>query len=43
MDMFVDRIFKDVYIFEYSLHNNYEFMKNKLSGNSEDESELEFF
>ena len=43
MDMFVDRIFKDVYVFEYSLKSNIEFMKNKLLGKDEDESELEFF
>jgi len=45
MDMFVDRIFKDVYVFEHSLQSNIEFMKNSLSGKSEDEddSELEFF
>ncbi|WP_457749944.1 hypothetical protein [Sulfurimonas sp.] len=45
MDMFVDRIFKDVYIFEYSLKNNIEFMKNTLSGTlqEDDESELDFF
>lgn len=45
MDMFVDRIFKDVYIFEDSLKNNIEFMKNRLEGKSEDKdkSELEFF
>jgi len=45
MDMFVDRIFKDVYVFEHSLQNNIEFTKNKLSGRSEDDddSDLEFF
>ncbi len=45
MDMFVDRIFKDVYVFKHSLKNNIEFMQNKLKGRSEDEdeSELEFF
>ena len=45
MDMFVDRIFKDVYVFKHSLQNNIEFMENKLKGKSEDEdeSELEFF
>ena len=44
MDMFVDRIFKDVHIFEDSLENNIGFMKNKLSGTTEeDASELEFF
>jgi len=45
LDMFVDRIFKDVYIFEHSLQNNIEFTKNRLSGKSEDDddSDLEFF
>jgi len=45
MDMFVDRIFKDVYLFKDSLDNNMKFMKSKLEGKSEDEdySELEFF
>jgi len=45
MDMFVDRLFKDVYVFKHSIKNNIEFMKNKLEGKSEDEdkSELEFF
>ena len=45
MDMFVDRIFKDVYIFEHSLKSNIEFMENALAGNNEDEdkSELDFF
>ncbi len=45
MDMFVDRIFKDVYIFKDSLDNNMQFMKSKLEGKSEDEddSELDFF
>ncbi|MEN4054040.1 hypothetical protein [Sulfurimonas sp. NWX79] len=45
MDMFVDRIFKDVYVFEHSLKNNIDFMQNVLKGKSEDEdeSELEFF
>jgi len=45
MDMFVDRIFKDVYLFKDSLDNNMQFMKAKLEGKNEDEddSELEFF
>jgi len=45
MDMFVDRIFRDVCLFKDSLDNNMEFMKSKLEGKSEDEdeSELEFF
>jgi len=43
MDMFVDRIFKDVYVFEHSLQNNIEFMEDTFAGKNEDESELEFF
>ena len=44
MDMFVDRLFKDVYIFEHSLENNIKFMKNALTPDTNnDESELEFF
>ncbi|ADN09023.1 hypothetical protein Saut_0974 [Sulfurimonas autotrophica DSM 16294] len=45
LDMFVDRIFKDVYIFEHSLENNIIFMKSQLEGKEDDEdnSELEFF
>jgi hypothetical protein len=44
LDMFVDRIFKDVYVFEHSLENNIEFMKNKLQGSEEEDSgELDFF
>ena len=45
MDMFVDRIFKNVYLFKDSLDSNMQFMKSKLQGESEDadESELEFF
>jgi len=44
MDMFVDRIFKDVYVFEYSLKSNIDFMKAELSGsNNEDDSEVDFF
>ena len=43
MDMFVDRIFKDVYVFEHSLQNNIDFMKNRLDGNENNASELEFF
>ncbi len=45
MDMFVDRIFKDVYVFEYSLKDNIEFMKNTLLGTTQenDESEIDFF
>lgn len=44
MDMFVDRIFQDVYIFEHSLENNIEFMKLNLFPNeNKDTSELDFF
>ena len=44
MDMFVDRIFKDVYIFEHSLENNIDFLKNELRGSGEEDAgELEFF
>ncbi len=44
MDMFVDRIFKDVQVFEHSLENNIEFMKSTLkSKKDKDSSELEFF
>ena len=45
MEMFVDRVFRDVYIFQHSLENNLKFMKDAISSNSEeeDDSELEFF
>jgi len=43
IDMFVDRIFRDVYIFKDSLQNNITFMKNTLSGIEEEEGELDFF
>ncbi len=43
LDMFVDRIFKDVYIFQDSLKNNIEFMKNILAGKNKDGGELIFF
>ncbi|WP_456323915.1 hypothetical protein [Hydrogenimonas sp.] len=43
MDMFVDRIFKDVYVFEYSLKNNIEFMQNQLQGTKEESGEIDFF
>lgn len=44
LDMFVDRVFKDVYIFEHSLQSNIDFMKNTFDGidNSSD-GDLEFF
>lgn len=44
MDMFVDRIFQDVNIFEHSLENNIEFMKLSLFPEQiEDKSQLDFF
>lgn len=43
LDMFVDRIFKDVYVFEHSLKSNISFLKNTLLDIEEVESELEFF
>lgn len=44
MDMFVDRIFQDVAIFEHSLENNIEFMKlNLFPEANEDKSQLDFF
>jgi len=44
MDMFVDRIFKDVHVFEHSLKSNIEFMQNRLEGRDEFEGgELDFF
>jgi len=43
MDMFVDRIFKDVFIFEHSLKSNIEFMKSHLNGEQENEGEIDFF
>jgi len=43
MEMFVDRVFKDVYIFQHSFENNLKFMKDAMLLNDEDDSELEFF
>ncbi len=44
IDMFVERIFNDVYVFEHSLQNNIIFMKNKLDNKiEEDKDDLEFF
>jgi transcriptional regulator of heat shock response len=43
MEMFVDRVFRDVYIFHHSFDNNLRFMKDAISLNEEDDSELEFF
>lgn len=43
VEYFVDRIFKDVYVFQDSLLSNINFMENKLVGSTEDNSELHFF
>lgn len=43
VEYFVDRIFKDVYVFKDSLLNNITFMENKLKGSIDDDSELHFF
>ncbi len=43
MNMFVDRIFKDVQLFEYSLQDNIKFMKNQLQGSENSEGEVDFF
>ena len=43
MDMFVDRISKDVQVFEHSLQSNIEFMKNGLQGSDKNMGNLEFF
>jgi len=43
LDMFVDRIFKDVCVFEHSLESNIEFLKNTLDGKDEDAGEIDFF
>lgn len=43
LDMFVDRIFKDVYVFRESLKSNIDFMKNTLEGTNQDDGELDFF
>jgi response regulator RpfG family c-di-GMP phosphodiesterase len=45
MEMFVDRVFRDVYIFHHSFENNLGFMKSAISLKDEenDDSELEFF
>lgn len=42
-DIFVERLFSDVTIFQYSLQSNIEFMKNALHGIEKDTSELSFF
>jgi hypothetical protein len=43
MDIFVDRIFQDVYLFEASLQNNIEFMKNNLFLDMDRDSKVDFF
>lgn len=43
VEYFVDRIFKDVHVFEDSLLSNINFMENKLAGCGDDDSELHFF
>jgi len=45
LNMFVDRVFKDVYLFEHSLENNIIFFKSSLEGKEDDEdnSKLDFF
>lgn len=43
VEYFVDRIFKDVHVFQDSLLSNINFMENKLVGATEDSSELHFF
>lgn len=45
MDIFVDRIFQDVHLFEDSLKNNIDFMKKHLFSTNEQENDgdLEFF
>lgn len=42
-DFFINRIFSDVYVFEHSLENSIEFMKNTLEKHEETQSKLEFF
>lgn len=42
-NFFVNRIFSDVYIFEHSLKNSIEFMKNRLENREDTTSALEFF
>lgn len=45
MEMFVERVFRDVYIFQHSFENNLKFMIDVLASDNqgEDDSELEFF
>ncbi|MDD5051282.1 MAG: hypothetical protein PHO27_00960 [Sulfuricurvum sp.] len=42
-DFFINRIFSDVYVFEHSLDNSIEFMKNHLESRADTQSEMEFF
>lgn len=42
-NFFVNRIFSDVYVFEHSLKNSIEFMKNRLENREDTASALEFF
>lgn len=42
-NFFVNRLFSDVYVFEHSLENSIEFMKNRLEKREDTMSELEFF
>lgn len=42
-NFFVNRVYSDVYVFEHSLENSIEFMKNRLSHNEDILSDLEFF
>lgn len=42
-NFFVNRIFSDVYVFEHSLKNSIEFMKNRLENREDNTSVLEFF
>ena len=43
MGMFVDRLFRDVYIFQHSFENNLLFMKDAIALKDENDSVLEFF
>lgn len=43
IDMFVERIFNDVYVFKDSLKNNIDYMKNSINGVEENDGELDFF
>ena len=43
LNIFVDRIFTDVYIIEHSLENNIDFMENALMNVRDNSSELDFF